>query len=128
VAFGKSYRDPIVLSIPAQFAVPSAGANFDPPFSVHMGVRGCTVNTCTGTDRTGSLRSEQFGAAFESMEGAALAQVGADFGIPVCEVRAISNFAAHRDMRPENIRCAIANLARYLRACVQDGPIDSFTL
>lgn len=84
-------------------------------FAVYTG-RGCTVNACTGTERTGRLRAERFDALFESMEGAAAAQVGRQFGIPVSEVRAISNIAGRRDMRPENITLALANLRRFLNS------------
>ena len=83
--------------------------------------RGCTVNTCTGTNATGALRAALFGVAFETMEGAAVAQIGQDAGVPVCEVRAISNIAGERDMRPENIACALDALSRYLHACRQAG-------
>ncbi len=58
-----------------------------------------------------------FGVEFETMEGAAVAQVGVQWGVPVSEVRAISNLAARRDMRPENIRRALESLLAYLRAC-----------
>ncbi len=51
------------------------------------------------------------------MEGAAIAQIGQQEGIPVCELRAISNIAAHRDMRPDNIALALTNLRTYLQAC-----------
>ena len=89
----------------------------DPQFAAARAAPGCTVNACTGTDETGRRRERLFGAAFETMEGAAVAQVGQTLGIPVCEVRAISNIAAHRDMRPENIRLALNNLADYLQHC-----------
>ena len=75
---------------------------------------GCTVNCCTGTEKTGRLREQLFGAAFETMEGAAVAQAGERLGIPVTELRAISNIAARRDMRPANIQAAISRLAEYL--------------
>ncbi len=78
----------------------------------HLGL-GCTVNSCTGTEEVGLLREALFDARFETMEGAAVAQAGQMLGIPVCEIRAISNFASVRDMRPENIRLALANLAAY---------------
>ena len=81
--------------------------------------RGCTVSTCTGTERTGLLREKLFGVQFESMEGAAVAQAGRQAGIPVCEIRAISNFASTRDMQPDNIRLAIANLRDYLHRTEQ---------
>jgi futalosine hydrolase len=79
--------------------------------------RGCTVNVCTGTEATGLLRRDRFGAGFETMEGAAVAQVGKMHGIPVCEIRAISNIASRRDMRPENIRLALDSLRKYLETC-----------
>ncbi len=79
--------------------------------------RGCTVNLCTGTDATGRLRERLFDAAFETMEGAAVAQAGQILGIPVCEIRAISNMAANREMRPENIQLALKNLRAYFQNC-----------
>lgn len=82
-------------------------------------VRGCTVSTCTGTERTGLQREKLFGVQFESMEGAAVAQAGKQYGIPVSEIRAISNFASTRDMQPDNIRLAIANLRDYLHKTEQ---------
>ncbi len=75
---------------------------------------GCTVQTCAGTQRTGETRARLFRADFETMEGAAVAQIGAALNVPVTEIRAISNIAARRDMRPENIRLALANLRRFL--------------
>ncbi len=78
---------------------------------------GCTVNACTGTEKTGQVREAAFGADFETMEGAAVAQAGQVLGIPVCEIRAISNFASTRDMRPENIARAVAALTAYFDDC-----------
>ena len=82
---------------------------------------GCTVNACAGTAQTGRLREALFGAAYESMEGAAVAQAGRILGIPVCEIRAVSNFASVRDMRPENIKQALANLAAYFAEARKAG-------
>jgi futalosine hydrolase len=84
--------------------------------------RGCTVSLCTGTEATGRLRENLFDAAFETMEGAAVAQAGQLLGIPVCEVRAISNIASHRDMRPENIQLALERLTAYLQKCRETTP------
>ena len=78
---------------------------------------GCTVNACTGTAETGQAREAAFGADFETMEGVAVAQAGQVLEIPVCEIRAVSNFASERDMRPENITLALANLTAYFDAC-----------
>lgn len=72
--------------------------------------RGATVNRCTGKDGTGWLRRKIFGVDFESMEGAAVALAANEANIPVCEIRAISNFAAKRDMRPENVQAALTSL------------------
>jgi nucleoside phosphorylase len=82
-------------------------------------VYGATVNSCTGTTDTGLRRKNQFGAAFETMEGAAVAHIGQICGVEVCEIRAISNVAARRDMRSENIRLALRNLREYLEDCAR---------
>ena len=98
--WGASYRKPLALSQFDEFG----GLSIRP---------GCTVNSCTGTEATGRLRETLFGASFETMEGAAAAQAGAILGIPVCEIRAISNFASRREMRPENIALALDRLRLY---------------
>jgi len=102
--WGKPYQYPKPLTVFPEFAGAREG-------------RGCTVNTCTGTEATGRLRERLFDAAFETMEGAAVAQAGYILEFPVCEVRAISNIASDRDMRPENIRIALDALAAYLQKC-----------
>jgi futalosine hydrolase len=82
-------------------------------------MRGCTVNACTGTAATGARRRSLTGADFESMEGAAVALAGAELGIPAAEVRAISNVAADRDMRPENIGLALRALGGFVSAWLE---------
>jgi futalosine hydrolase len=100
------YRDPLPLVELPEFDAPEV-----------LRGRGCTVNICAGTERTGWLRERLFGVDFETMEGAAVAQIGQSEGVPVCELRAVSNRAGQRDMRPENIRRALENLKRHLLAC-----------
>ena len=100
--WGEFYQAPLPLTQFAEFA------------DVQFG-NGCTVNACTGTEATGRLRETLFNAAFETMEGAAVAQAGQILGIPVCEIRAVSNFASARDMRPENIQCALVHLTAYFQ-------------
>lgn len=100
--WGAFYRQPLPLAVFPEFAGAARG-------------RGCTVNACTGTEATGLSRERSTGAAFETMEGAAVAQAGRILGIPVCEVRAVSNIASVRDMRPENIALALAALAAYFQ-------------
>jgi len=52
-----------------------------------------TFNTCTGMD----VEPRVAGWAVENMEGAAVAHVGALAGIPVGEIRGISNMVGRRD-------------------------------
>lgn len=101
--WGAFYQVPLPLTQFPEFPAPCLGG-------------GCTVNTCTGTEEVGHQRETLFGADFETMEGAAVAQAGQTLGIPVCEIRAISNFASVRDTRPENIRFALTNLTAYFDA------------
>ena len=104
MSWGAFYKKTLPLTIFPEFSGTATG-------------RGCTVNLCTGTESTGLLRESLFDAAFETMEGAAVAQAGQLLGIPVSEVRAISNIASHRDMRPENIQLALERLTAYLQKC-----------
>ena len=107
--WGAFYQQPQPLTVFPEFAGAATG-------------RGCTVNACTGTEATGRLRERLFGAAFETMEGAAVAQGGIILEVPVCEVRAISNIAADRDMRPENIKFALESLRTYFQRCRERTP------
>ena len=77
--------------------------------------RGCTVNACCGTRAVGEFRRDSFGARFETMEGAAVALACRDAEVSLIQIRAISNIAAERDMRLENIRLALDALSDYLR-------------
>jgi futalosine hydrolase len=56
-----------------------------------------TVSTCTGTDATARSIAARTGGAVENMEGAAVAHVAHLHGIPVGEVRGISNMVTDRD-------------------------------
>lgn len=99
----EAHRAPLPLRVPAWAA------------SLRRG-RGATVNRCAGTDATGAQRRARFGADFETMEGAAVALAARASAIPVLEIRAISNFAARRDMRPENVRAALDALRAFWAA------------
>jgi futalosine hydrolase len=116
------YRQPLSLAVAAY---PRSEDLFPEsrtwPFPIRM-ARGCTVNRCTGLEATGRRRRDAFGAEFESMEGAAAALAGMETGIPVCEVRAISNLASTRDMRPENIAQALGNLGVYMARWLESLP------
>ena len=60
-------------------------------------VKFVTVNTCTGTDAAACAIEARTGGAVENMEGAAVAHVAHLHGIPVGEVRGISNMVTNRD-------------------------------
>jgi futalosine hydrolase len=81
--------------------------------------RGCTVNACTGTAAVGARRRAQTGADFESMEGAAVALAASELGYPAAEIRAISNAASDRDMRPENIGTALRALGAFVSSWLE---------
>jgi futalosine hydrolase len=56
-----------------------------------------TMNTCSGTDEAARVIEARTGGAVESMEGAAIAHVTALAGIPVGEIRGISNMVGNRE-------------------------------
>ncbi|TAN41261.1 MAG: futalosine hydrolase [Nitrospirae bacterium] len=55
-----------------------------------------TVSACTGTVERGMELEQRFNTVCENMEGAAVAQVCIASGIPVCEIRGISNVIENR--------------------------------
>ena len=56
-----------------------------------------TVSTCTGTEDAANHIETRTAGAVESMEGAAVAHVAHLHGVPVGEVRGISNIVTNRD-------------------------------
>jgi futalosine hydrolase len=67
-----------------------------------------TVNTCTGKDDNARAIEARTGGAVESMEGAAIAHVAALAGIPVGEIRGISNVVGNRDRGAWRVKEAAA--------------------
>lgn len=78
--------------------------------------KGITVNTVHGNDQTILDVVERLGPDIESMEGAAVFQAAQHFGIPVLQVRAISNYVERRNKSNWQLGSAIANLNRWLEA------------
>ena len=68
-----------------------------------------TVNTCTGNDDDARAIEARTGGAVESMEGAAIAHVAALAGIPVGEIRGISNLVGNRDRGAWRVKEAAAS-------------------
>jgi futalosine hydrolase len=70
-----------------------------------------TVNTATGTaDRADYLRARYPAAVGEAMEGYGVAVAAARFGVPVAEIRAVSNPVGPRDRTAWRIGEALAAL------------------
>ncbi len=66
-------------------------------FPVARRVPFVTVSSCTGTDGAARDIETRTAGAVESMEGAAIAHVAHLHGVPVGEVRGISNIVTNRD-------------------------------
>ncbi|NUP35711.1 MAG: futalosine hydrolase, partial [Streptomyces sp.] len=81
-------------------------------------VRGAvlTVSTVTGSaERATELRRRHPGAAAEAMEGFGVAEAAAAHGVPVLELRAISNAVGPRDRAAWRIGEALDALAGAFR-------------
>jgi len=69
-----------------------------------------TVSQCSGTRESGELMRKRFNGICENMEGAAVAHICALYGIPMVEIRGISNIIEERDLRKWNIPLAASNV------------------
>jgi futalosine hydrolase len=70
-----------------------------------------TVNTATGSSESADrLRTRYPAAIGEAMEGYGVAAAAARFGLPVAEVRAVSNLIGPRDRSAWRIGEALATL------------------
>ena len=68
-----------------------------------------TVGSATGTQKRARELEKKFGGICENMEGAAIAQVCAIYGIPLIEVRGISNMVGTRDKKKWKLKEASDN-------------------
>jgi futalosine hydrolase len=78
-------------------------------FPVDRRVKFVTVSTCTGTDEAARAIEARTGGAVENMEGAAVAHVAHLHGVPVGELRGISNVVTNRDKSSWRLKDAAAN-------------------
>ncbi len=81
-----------------------------------------TVSTCTGTDRQGQARAAASGGICENMEGGALALVARRFGVPLLELRGISNLAARRQRQNWDLPKAVAIAQQAVRHLLATWP------
>ncbi len=86
----------------------AADASKDCGFNVRSG-NFVTVSQCSGTRKSGALMKERFNGLCENMEGAAAAHICAMYGVPMVEVRGISNIIEDRDMKKWDINRAALN-------------------
>jgi futalosine hydrolase len=70
-------------------------------------VRFVTMSTCTGIKDAAESIAARTGGAVENMEGAAVAHVAAMYGVPVGELRGISNLVTDRDTKAWRIKDAV---------------------
>lgn len=82
-----------------------------------------TVSTCTGTNKRAKELEKRFNAVCENMEGAAVAHVCAVYGIPVLEIRGISNIVENRDRSKWDIKTAAENSQRLVLRFLKEGRI-----
>jgi futalosine hydrolase len=68
-----------------------------------------SVSQCSGTRMSGQIMQKRFNGLCENMEGAAVAHICAMYGVPMIEIRGISNLIEDRDMKKWNIPLAVLN-------------------
>jgi futalosine hydrolase len=80
-----------------------------------------TVSSCSGTDCQAEELLNRFPGICENMEGAAVAQVAMIYGVPLLEVRGISNMVEDRDLTRWDLKRAVAEVQRFLLLYLQKG-------
>ena len=74
-----------------------------------------TVSTCSGSSDQATTLLQRFPGICENMEGAALAQVAYIYGVPLLEVRGISNLVEDRDLARWDLKRAVTEVQRFLQ-------------
>ncbi|VVB92130.1 Futalosine hydrolase [uncultured archaeon] len=101
--------------IRSQLAVKAAG---DLGFNTIYG-NFITVSQCSGTREIGELMKNRFNGICENMEGAAVAHICIMYGIPVIEIRGISNIIEKREIKKWNIPLAVSNCNKVVSELVK---------
>lgn len=86
----------------------AANASKDCGFRVRSG-NFVTVSQCSGTRLGGTLMKERWKGLCENMEGAAAAHICAMYGVPMVEVRGISNLIGDRNIMEWDMGTASSN-------------------
>lgn len=78
-----------------------------------------TVSTCSGTLAAGRDIARRTGGVAENMEGAAIAQICREYGVPFLEIRGIANRVENRDLATWDLPTASRNAQQAVRALLQ---------
>jgi futalosine hydrolase len=84
-------------------------------------VRAATVGTCSGRDDLATAYRERTGAGIETMESAAVAAACARRGVPLVELRTISNRCGDRERGGWDLPAALARLTEVLSTWRDEG-------
>jgi futalosine hydrolase len=82
-----------------------------------------TVSTCTGTEAAAVALHSRTGGAVENMEGAAIAHVAHMHGVPIGELRGVSNLVTDRDTTKWKLKEAAAAAQEALLRWLNDNPL-----
>jgi futalosine hydrolase len=77
-----------------------------------------TVATVTGTERRATALATRLNPVAEAMEGYAVGVAATTFGVPVLEIRAVSNPVGRRDRSTWNLPAAMASMRTAAAALV----------
>jgi futalosine hydrolase len=86
-------------------------------------VRGNFITVSSITASRGQARTifDQFSCAMENMEGAAALHVAALYGVPIIEIRAVSNFAGDRDKGRWDFPLACERVGQICKVVIANG-------
>lgn len=90
----------------------------DMGFNVNSG-NFVTVSHCSGTREAGEIMKMRHNGICENMEGAAVAHICVLYGIPMLEIRGISNMVDNRDMEKWNIPLAVSHCNKVVSEVVK---------
>lgn len=90
----------------------------DMGFNVNSG-NFVTVSRCSGTREAGEIMKKRHNGICENMEGAAVAHICTLYGIPMLEIRGISNMVEDRNMAKWNIPLAVSHCNKVVSEIVK---------
>ncbi|MCZ7391754.1 MAG: futalosine hydrolase [Candidatus Methanoperedens sp.] len=79
-----------------------------------------TVSQVSGTSESGEILKKRFNGVCENMEGAAVAHICTLYGVPMVEIRGISNIVEDRDIKKWNIPLAASHANKVVSQLVKN--------